>query len=439
MKLNILAVGVAAALSMVALSAHATNGYFSHGYGMKSKGMGGASTARTDDAFGGANNPASMVWVGNRIDAGMDLFSPIRSASRTGSANGIDSSADSDKELFGIPEFGYNRMLKPDLSVGVTVYGNGGMNTDYPANKITSVAGSGLCNFFQTGAAGAGTADYNMLCGNQSLGVDLVQLIIAPTVSYKINEKHSVGVSPLIGYQQFEAYGLNAFLGMSSDATSVTDRKTDSALGVGVRFGWLSKITDNVTVGAAYASKIDMDKLEKYQGLFAEQGDFDIPANYSLGISIKATPKVTVALDYQRIEYSDVNSVANPSTNAAALGANAGRGFGWSDMDIWKLGIEYVHNKQWTFRGGYSHADQPISARDVTFNILAPAVIEDHVTLGFTYTLASGNELTVSYMHAFENSVTGSSLFTALGAGASGNETIKMHQDSIGIAYSWKM
>ena len=65
-------------------AAMATNGYFSSGYGMKANGMGGAATAMADDAFGGANNPASMVFAGDRLDLGVTLFSPKRSASRTG-------------------------------------------------------------------------------------------------------------------------------------------------------------------------------------------------------------------------------------------------------------------------------------------------------------------------------------------------------------------
>jgi long-chain fatty acid transport protein len=61
-KKRTLAIAVAA-LSFPAVSM-ATNGYFSHGYGIKAKGMGGAATAMADDAFGGANNPASMVFAG---------------------------------------------------------------------------------------------------------------------------------------------------------------------------------------------------------------------------------------------------------------------------------------------------------------------------------------------------------------------------------------
>jgi long-chain fatty acid transport protein len=68
-----------AALACAApLASHATDGYFSHGYGMEAKGMGGASFAVTGSAFGAASNPATMAFSGNTFEAGIDLFSPWR-------------------------------------------------------------------------------------------------------------------------------------------------------------------------------------------------------------------------------------------------------------------------------------------------------------------------------------------------------------------------
>ena len=81
-------VAAAAAVALAPSIALATDGYFSHGYGMKSKGRGGASTAMATDAFGGAVNPATMVWAGDRLDAGIDWFSPKRSAHRQRSRTG---------------------------------------------------------------------------------------------------------------------------------------------------------------------------------------------------------------------------------------------------------------------------------------------------------------------------------------------------------------
>ena len=72
----------------------------------------------------------------------------------------------------------------------------------------------------------------------------------------------------------------------------------------------------------------------------------------------------------------------------------------------------------------------------MTFNILAPGVIEDHLTLGFTYTLQGGSEITMAYMHAFKNSVTGPATNPYFNVG--GTETITLAEDSLGIAWGWK-
>lgn len=436
MKRNlVLALAVAAAVA--APGAFATNGYFSHGYGLTAKGMGGAATAMAKDSFGGANNPASMVWVGNRMDIGVDLFSPIRSASRTGSTMGINGSANSDSEQFFVPEFGYNRMLDSKSSFGVTVYGNGGMNTDYPGGQIAAGTCSGLGFTSYTGAT-------NILCGTGKLGVDLMQLVIAPTWSYKFSNTQSVGVSPLLGYQRFKADGLEGFAGFSSDSTKLTGNGYDSATGFGVRIGWMGKMSDAVTLGAAYSSKIAMSKFSKYAGLFAEQGDFDLPSNYNLGMAIKASPATTVAIDYQRINYTDAKSVSNPSTNGGAtmtntLGGADGRGFGWSDVDVWKIGVEHQYSKNLVLRAGYDRTDNPITSRDVTFNIIAPAVVQDHYTLGFTQLMDKNSELTMAFSHVPEKKVSGPSLYaTWLGAAGGGNEEIKMNQNSLGIAWAQK-
>lgn len=226
---------IALALAIAGLSAgaHATNGYFSHGYGMKAKGMAGVSTTNTEDAFFGANNPAAAAFAGNRLDLGVDLFSPIRKASRTGSYGSygsyfnyhgtydFDGSAKSDSNYFLIPEFGYNKMINPNLALGVTVYGNGGMNTNYP-----------ITNTFDPGT--------NLLGGTGRLGVDLMQLIVAPTVAYKVAPNHAIGISPLIGYQRFKAEGLQGFGVMNGSGGNLG---YDDAFGYGVRIGYLGKLT----------------------------------------------------------------------------------------------------------------------------------------------------------------------------------------------------
>lgn len=424
-----------AVCALAAPAAHATNGYFSHGYGMTAKGMGGASVALALDAFGGANNPASMVWAGSRLDAGLDWFSPRRSASRSGSIGGVaDFSADSDSTNFFIPEFAYNRMLAPDMSIGITVYGNGGMNTDYPG---------GVAN---CGMAPSGTPA-NGLCGQGRLGVNLEQLIIAPTFAWKFHPDHSIGIAPLLGYQKFKAEGLQAFDNapgfppFTGAPGRVTNNGNDSSTGWGARIGYYGRFLPGFTVGAQYASKMSMGKFDKYKGLFAEDGGFDIPSHYAIGAAFQVAPAWLIALDYERINYSEIASINNPSSNQAPLGAANGPGFGWQDVDVIKLGVQWKLNPQLTLRAGYNHGDNPIRAQDVSFNILAPGVVRDHYTLGLTFDVAPNSAITVAYMHAAKESVTGASMFNSpalFGPGNGGTEKIEMYQNSLGVAWGMK-
>jgi long-chain fatty acid transport protein len=288
--------------------------------------------------------------------------------------------------------------------------------------------------------------------------MNLEQLIIAPTFAKKVNKDNSLGVSLLVARQTFKAEGLSGFFGFTSSAlggppayanSNLTDRGNDSTWGYGLKLGWMGKVSDAVTLGASYTSKVRMAKFDKYKDLFAGQGYFDLPESFSLGIAFKANPKWTIAADYERINYSGIKSIANPSTNTGnavagtgftvgSLGCDTCRGFGWSGVNVFKLGAEYQYNPNLILRAGYNHTDNPIQGRDVTFNMIAPGVVKDHATLGFTYNVGKDSELTMAYMHAFRNSVEAPSLFNAFGVPA-GTDKIQMYENSLGIAYSMKL
>ena len=413
---TILTAACVAALS-VPFAAQATNGYFAHGYGIKAKGMAGAGVALPQDSLAAATNPAGMVHMGNRIDVGLEIFQPDRAAYTAWPAGTERWVEGNEAGPFFIPEFGYNRVLNDKMSVGVSVFGNGGMNTEYSESVFS-------------GGSAAKT------------GVDLAQLFIAPTFSMKIDDQNSVGISLNLAYQRFKAYGLSQFAGFTplNRTTYLTDLDYDTSTGVGVRVGWLGKF-DGVTVGATYQSRTRMSKFDKYSELFAEQGDFDIPANFAVGVSFQATPETTVALDVERINYSDVAAIANKNLGFAPdskkLGNNDGPGFGWEDMTVVKLGISHQYSKDLVLRAGWNHGGQPIPAGETLFNVIAPAVVEDHLTLGATWTLANGAELSGYYMHAFEEEVKGDSP-GAGGMSNAGHSDLKMSQNAVGIAYGWE-
>lgn len=440
-KLSKLCVALAAA-GMLPSVAHATDGYFANGYGMKSNGMGGAAIAVAQEPFGGAVNPGAMSFLGNEWQLGIAWFSPDRNASRTGSGPaGIDGYADSGSNNFFIPEFGINWKYRPDLALGVTVYGNGGMNTDYPGGQIPAAS---ACASFNPNPG-----PYNLLCGNGNLGVDLMQLMIAPYASWQFTKGQSIGIAPVIAYQRFKAEGLQAFDNpfLSTSMGSVTNNGYSDSWGFGVRIGYMGQFTDQFAFGAAWQSKTSMGDFSGYKGLFAQQGGFDIPSSFTVGVAVRPTNQWLIALDFERIFYDDSVSVSNPSSliyncaggqSSACLGGDSGAGFGWQNIDVWKIGVQYAMNDKWTFRAGFNHTDNPIRPQDVTFNILAPGVVKDQWSVGTTYRIDKQSEITGSFMYAQNNSVTGTSLFVGFGAPPTTTETIAMKEYLLGFAYNRK-
>jgi len=443
---------------LASMSAHATNGYFTIGYGPSSRGVAGAVTALPQDAMIAATNPAGMSEVGERIDFSVNLFSPIREATTNfgffGPGSGFQQTQESDNDYFILPNFGYTKKINDQLTAGITIYANGGLNSEYQPDP--------------------NTGGFNLFGGTSQLGVDLKQLIFAPTLAYKPNKNHSFGASLLIAYQSFKALGLQNFCSLKGDGScdptnpatigteaandGLTNQGTDTSWGAGLRLGWVGKVSDNVTLGAAYSTKVYMNEFDKYDRLFAEDGDFDIPANWSLGIAVKATPKLTITADVQHIDYDGVDSISNngPSINGGGaaqnfinpfaegqgfLGANNGLGFGWDSITVLKLGAVYEYDNEWTWRFGLSHGDGPIDDDQLAFNVLATAVVETHATVGFRHRPAGAtdHEWNVAYMHAFNNDVRGPFPTPFGGTPGAGTQTrLEMYQHAFEVGYSWK-
>src|ERR1019366_7311657 len=320
-------IALVAMLALTAAPALATDGYFQLGYGTQQNGMAGASAALPLNTMAPATNPAADAWV-TGYDLSVSLFNPNREFTVTGTPSGYPGT------------FG----LRPAT--------------------VTS-----------------GTSVFLM----PAIGVTLMQLYIAPTFTFKLSANLALGVSPVLGYQRFQVEGVGSFAPYSSSPSNLSNNGFDTSLGWGVRIGYLGKLTPWLSVGASYQTEMEMSKFEKYEGLYAEHGDFDIPANWTVGVAVKPAESITVAFDVQQIYYSNTESVGNPmlpNLMTARLGDDGGAGFGWRDVTAYKLGLQWAASPNLTLRAGYAYAKQPIPESEVLFNILAPGVIEQHITAG---------------------------------------------------------
>lgn len=405
------------ALLLLPTVATATNGYFVHGVGTASRSLAGVGIALPLDSLAAANNPAGVSFIEDRVDAGVSWFRPDRGSEIVSNLAGANGQYDgNDKKDFFIPELGLVKHLSPALTASLAIYGNGGMNTQYAQNPFGA--------FGSTGKA----------------GVDLSQLFVAPTLAWKVTDTQSIGASVVFAYQRFKAYGLTAFDNpyFTTSPGHVTDQGEDSSTGWGVRLGWTGRVLPTLTLGATWESKISASEFDKYRGLFAEKGGFDIPSSYGLGLAWAASDALTVGFDWQRIAYSEVKSVANPLAKLAAgnpFGSTDGPGFGWRDISIYKVGVSYALQPALTLRAGYSHAGQPIPADQTLLNIVAPGVVQDHVSLGAAWRLTPNGELSVGYTHGLKQNVHGSNSIPVAFGGGEAN--IHLQENIFDLAYGW--
>lgn len=397
------------AASMLPQGASATEGYFALGYSPAARGVAGAGVAYSQDAMSGAINPASVASVGRELSFGFQAFSPSRGYTGTGTGFIADGEVNSGKEFFPVPNAAYNLPLANGAVVNFAAYGNGGMNTSYPdVSNANCGGGSGV------------------YCGGEA-GVDLTQLFVSVTYAQKMG-RFSYGIAPTLAVQAFEAKGLSQFFSMSVDSSALTNNGLEFSYGLGLRLGMQYELSDQLTLGIAAQTKFDMSEFDDYAGLFEGGGDFDIPASITVGLAYQPTPDLALLLDYQKIFYSDVPAVGNAS-DAGALGADGGAGFGWEDVEVIRLGAEWKSSPDMTWRVGYAHASNPIGSEDVTFGILAPGVVEDHFTFGGSRQINARDRIDFSISYVPENTVTGPVMY-------GGTAELEMSQLSASIGWT---
>jgi long-chain fatty acid transport protein len=431
-------------LCMVAPAADATNGYMSHGYGTTSKGMAGAGSALPQDTLSIYNNPAGLVRLGRRYDAELELFSPKREYKANDDfapppvLSVPPGTEQSENDYFLIPGFGISLPLDDRSSVGIALTGQGGMNTEYDTATFANFAAPPGSPQNPTGA----------FTPSEPTGIDLAQLALGLTWARELGAfetlgitRQSIGITPILAAQRLKVRGLQPFKALSVAPDKLTNNGYDYSYGGGVRAGWLgSLLNDQLNVGISYQSKLWMSDFDEYEGLLARGGEFDIPAIFNFGLAFMITPKLTIVADYKRIFYDDIDSLSNTNdvsfnqiiTNPdKRLGGDDGLGFGWEDINVYSIGLQYQANEKLTLRAGYSDADEPWKDANTLFNVLAPATVEKHASLGATYQLDRQSRVSFAYTHAFENTIEGTSQFTGPQTGH-----VRMQQNMLQISYS---
>ena len=340
MKTNLKKLAISATITSimaaVPMSASATNGILAYGNGMVSHGLGGAGVANAGDSMSAVDNPALAAKVGAGWSVQLSGFNPNRSA------NIGRGYVDSDSDWFAIPGGSWFMDVNDNTVAGLTVSALGGMNADYPPELF-----------------GART------------GMNLEGVIIAPTIATKVSDKVTLGGAILFGYETLETTG--------PGEGGLPGNQEDDATGWGFELGIAIEASPSTTLGLDYQSKIDMDDMDEFSNTIfagAEDKQLTLPAIITIGITQRIGENWAISADISDVPWSDVGVI--------------GESFGWEDQTVYKIGAEVQLEDGWALRFGYNHGDTPIPNSAVMQNVLAPAVTEDHYTIGFSKKFTKG-------------------------------------------------
>ncbi|MFK5983664.1 MAG: outer membrane protein transport protein [Flavobacteriaceae bacterium] len=423
-----------ACLLFSSFAVFAQAGHIMQGVGAVNMSMGGAATAQPLSIEGALQwNPATLSDFDGKIlsiSVGGFFSSPELSSSLAAGSMGPGSPA-----ISGTTEDDRGISIMPAMSFvwgkadskhtfGVSAFGISGFGVTFNEETNLPVDEQGNPN------PNWDPNNSNPISYPQSFGgfghieSDYMLLQIGFAYSYQISEKFSIGLQPTFNYSALELapnpvstpdfpppFG-------TGKGYPVTDKA--SAVGFGGQVGVFYDSGGILKLGASYKTKQyfgEFDFDQKYvDGSAAPNVSFKMnyPAILSVGMGLSGG-KFDFALDYRYVDYENTEGFAESGWQIAESGDFAGfptgavNGFGWKNMSILSIGLQYQATEKLPIRVGYTYSSNPIEDELAFYSIPATAVIENAAQIGLGYTINDKIELNAVYHYGFR------------GDGASGN------------------
>lgn len=418
------AMALARSGSLPALATNATN--LAGGFSAAATGMAGADSIGVLDTSLINTNPASLALMPDREGAG-----ELLSAAMLDVTVGVLQPFLHHTDVFDNARAGENEPVlvldggaawrfrsHPRLTLGIGLFSQGGLGTDF--------------------------RDLNTAFGTRDdVSSYLRYLKLAAALTYQVTDAIALGVAPHVGYSDLT---LRLFPGTSSNGLDGAPGTADDFAGIdipdrcarnhglgapggtcpwdvvfGVKVGAVVKLSPKVTVGAAYTSPVDFDYHDGTVRLNlsnvglgpveydAEVDGFTWPQSVEVGVAVRPTPRLLLALDVAWHNWQAFDSVTirakNPRRTGAPDDVRIRFDTDWRDQWVVAVGGAYeVIPAVLTLRMGYNFGNNPVPDR--TMSPAAQVVYEHHVAAGVGYRASRHWVIDVGFDYAFENSVT---------------------------------
>ena len=302
-------------------------------------GMGTSFAGRSssaDDATTLFGNPAGMSRL-KREEVSFGVAA-IHANTDIKNAGGAPGSNDGDMVPFtAVPMGYYVKPIDDKWAVGVGVYVPFGLITDY-----------------EGGFSGRYHGDYS----------EVRVITVQPTVSYRFNEKLSIGFGPTIN--RIDGQLESAVPTGPFPDSRVKIKGDDTALGFNV--GMLYEITPQTRAGLTYHSKVDY-KLEgdtsfsgaafgPLAGKYDASLDLETPESVDVSITHELNDQWTLYGGAMLTRWSRLEAIVVENEGGAPVPVISEEQ-DWHDTWSYAVGAAYKLNKQWTLRTGLAFDQSP--------------------------------------------------------------------------------
>lgn len=401
---------------LFSLGMYAQTGHIMQGVGSINMSMGGAATAQPLDISGAMHwNPAALSVFDDKIlkfDLGFFFSSPELSSSLPSGllydAGDLGPGSPASPPVYGRTKDDRGVSYMPALSMvwgkenskhtfGVSAFGISGFGVTFPQETNLPMDINGNPNM-EWNPNNSNPINWPQgLNGFGHLESDYMLLQVSGTYAYELSDKLSIGIQPNFNYASLT---LNPNPIASPDfpasmgGTGKGYPKADStpAFGFGAQFGIFYDSGSGLKLGASYKTNQTFGAFEfdntYMDGTDAPDVEFqmDYPAIMSLGLGYSFTD-FDFALDFRRVFYESTQGFEASGWEIGDNGYPTGavKGFGWQDISILSVGLQYKGINRLPMRVGYTYSGNPIDEDLAFFSTPATAIIKNAYQFGLSY------------------------------------------------------
>jgi len=389
---------------VVALLPHLVfgQGVYAPGVGAVNRAMGSASVAAPLDGIGAIHwNPATLSGL-ERSELSFSLEMLIPDIEAASSVPGVGAGeTNSSSGATPLPNITWvHKSPNQRLTIGLGVLSVAGFQTNYPADPSNPIlAPQRTPATFPLGGFGR--------VYSEAAFIDL-----APTMAYAINERLSIGFSPVATMAKLAVEPM-VFAGLN-DADG--DTVSTYPRGQGSRYSWGA----GANLGIYYIHNCDWrfgasvktprwvedfrfnteDELGNPQ---VARFDLDLPMVVSVGASYAGAESFIFAMDIRYVDYDNANGFGG-----SGLDGNGGLiGLGWESILTVASGIQYRLTDTTFARVGYVFNENPIPDAQTQFNIAAPLHYQHTISGGLSFQPFSRLSINLSYSYSPASQISG--------------------------------